>query len=258
MPDLVLLSNQRRNLEIAKRAVEANSPEPQQDGSFKFKNKASKQKWAQAQESLRMAQAQVDDTEDVVLGRWHKGSKATPFKKKFSAIIDASLAISPAVYRQWKGLDYTPIDPNIEDLEKSLREQKELLKGLRVRREKMYEDVISGPQRFFKGFKSNYLLETPFKKPTKAEELSQAFIQKAKSDMATPTGQPSRNYPVLETGREYRLASGMWVGVTKDEQPFYKTGATKPPKIITAADKDYDHFTKVLTKLNREIAALGR
>lgn len=244
-PTLILLSERKRNLDIAKSKFAKTAP----DGGTKH---------YESVETLRKAQSQYDQVERMVKGTWTAGSKKTPFDKRFASIIDASLAVSPALYRQWKKLNYTPEDPNIEGLEKSLREQKDLLTGLRVRREKMYEDAIRGPERFFKGFKSNYLLETPFKKPSRAEELSQKFIEKSQRAMGTPTGQSSRNFPGLESGREYQLNTGMWVGVTKDEQPFFKEGANQPPKIITADNKDYDYFTKVLTRLNRQVASLGK
>jgi hypothetical protein len=274
------LSERKRNLDIAKIKFAKTAPQTiKEEDKAKYKAMAAadpkflgflepgaKQypdqdggtKHYESVETLRKAQSQYDQVERMVKGTWTAGSKKTPFDKRFASIIDASLAISPALYRQWKKLNYTPEDPNIEGLEKSLREQKDLLTGLRVRREKMYEDAIRGPERFFKGFKSNYLLETPFKKPSRAEELSQKFIEKSQRAMGTPTGQSSRNFPGLESGREYQLNTGMWVGVTKDEQPFFKEGANQPPKIITADNKDYDYFTKVLTRLNRQVASLGK
>lgn len=209
-----------------------------------------------SEKALKRAQAEVDDVELILKGRFEKGTKGVPFDKKFKDIIRASAAIDPQIYAKLRNLKEVPDDPFIKDIDEKLKQQEELLSSLRFRREKIYDQMLRGPQSFFKGFKSNYLLETPFKKPSRAAEVSQKFIDSNMRQMTTPTGTRSKAYPGLETGKEYRLASGMWVGVTPNEQPFYKVSAGGSPQVVSTDSNDYDQFTRVLTKLNKQIAAL--
>ena len=174
---------------------------------------------------------------------------------KDAKIIAATKAGSPSLYRQLSGENYD--DPLLADIDKRIKEQTRILEGLNVRRADFFENRLSGPDRFFKGFDSNYLLESPFKRPDQATKVAQLALDSARKELATPTGAKSKTYTGLDVGKPYRVAGGMFVGISKDEVPFYQTGPKRPPKIVTEQNRDYDYVTGVLKRLDKQIKATG-
>jgi hypothetical protein len=177
-----------------------------------------------------------------------------PTRKKRN--IDATRAFSPVLYSTLTGKK-AATDPHMSDLNKRLKEQQDTLKALQMKRASYYEDAMQGPSRFFKFFEKNYLLETPFKKPTQAHVLAEKTLSAAQREMTTPTGQKSSMLKNIDLGRSYRTPSGIWVGVNKREQPFYKTGANRNAVVVSPEHEDYDYVTKVLKTLDENIKKAG-
>ena len=174
---------------------------------------------------------------------------------KDAKIIAATKPGSPSLYRHLSGENYD--DPLLADIDKRIKEQTRILEGLNVRRADFFENRLSGADRFFKGFDSNYLLESPFKRPDQATKVAQLALDSARKELATPTGAKSKTYTGLDVGKPYRVAGGMFVGISKDEVPFYQTGPKRPPKIVTEQNRDYDYVTGVLKRLDKQIKATG-
>jgi len=203
----------------------------------------------------RKTKANYTDVSEVVLRRFVPAGKKGKFKVNHADFIKAMGTLDPGLASAFLGekLPEGAIPAATKPIQDQLKRLRNELKGLRMRRELIYEDSLKGAERFFSGFKSNYLLETPFKRPGRRETLALKSLENERRRMTTPRGNKSQIYPNLEVGNPYMIDTGLYLGVNNQNMPFVQSSFNAPPKVVDANDPDFDYLNTQLKILNKRI-----
>ena len=109
----------------------------------------------------------------------------------------------------------------------------------------------------FRKYKSNYLLENPFKVNPDRKLVRDIKTEYKKLRMAPQFGEEeSVKYPGLKRGIDYPLKpqQGMFIGLTKDDLPYMRDKETGGITILDPMDANYDNLDRYLrTRMARII-----
>ena len=147
-----------------------------------------------------------------------------------------------------------------KDLQDEINMLSENIAANKLYRQQIQRDVIKqGPSRMFKGFRRNYLLETPFKRESKKGKRIRETLETMAKEKITKTGkgQRSKSFKNLSYGQAYnpRGTPGLQVGIAKEgnmERPFMVRQSGEY-YYVDQTDDSYTSLLKVLGDINKSM-----
>ena len=147
-----------------------------------------------------------------------------------------------------------------KDLQDEINMLSENIAANKLYRQQIQRDVIKqGPSRMFKGFRRNYLLETPFKRESKKGKRIRETLETMAKEKITKTGkgQKSKSFQNLSYGQAYnpRGTPGLQVGIAKEgdmERPFMVRQSGEY-YYVDETDDSYTSLLKVLGDINKSM-----
>tara|TARA_R110001583_G_scaffold144666_4_gene296635 strand:+ start:8959 stop:10539 length:1581 start_codon:yes stop_codon:yes gene_type:complete len=146
------------------------------------------------------------------------------------------------------------------DLQAEINMLGEQISANKLYRQQISKDIIKqGPSRMFKGFRKNYLLETPFKRESKKGKRIRETLDFMAKEKITKTGagNKSKYFQGLEYGKAYTPSGtpGLQVGIAKagkNERPFM-VKQTGEYHYVDENESEYDQLLTVLGNINRSM-----
>ena len=150
------------------------------------------------------------------------------------------------------------------DIQAALDSARDDLETVRLQRvAKVRIEAMKGGPDIFKQFKSNYLMDNPFKRKTGIWKTAGKISTEFKKMVVTPTAgeEDSVEYKGLKRGVDYALpgSNQYTIGLTREDLPYLRERDTGNITIMDKSDGNYEMFARTLRqRMMRETAELAR
>ena len=150
------------------------------------------------------------------------------------------------------------------DIQAALDSARDDLETVRLQRvAKVRFEAMKGGPDIFKQFKSNYLMDNPFKRKTGIWKTAGKISTEFKKMVVTPTAgeEDSVEYKGLKRGVDYALpgSNQYTIGLTREDLPYLRERDTGNITIMDKSDGNYEMFARTLRqRMMRETAELAR